>query len=418
MLKRNTLLEMWSMSHVKNKKCCEPGCAKRPHFGVGGTTYAQYCADHKKDGMVDIIHKKCRQPGCRKNPVFGVNGTTTALYCADHKKDGMVDVKNKRCREPGCRKQPCFGVVGTTIALYCAAHKKDGMVDIINKRCREPGCKTGARFGPLFGEAMHCAKHKSADEFVHRSPKCQGTDTCKERPTHTDETGIGMHNYPRYCPLHAKEGMIEVRGAICAKCKFDSIINTKTMLCAICEFGAKFGTYHKLKEEAMMRALDAIKLIPDSCDKVIDGSSECNVRKRPDAYFNRGSYALILEVDERQHARRFISDAGKFIDKYSCECELARMVMLHQVCGVPTIFVRFNPDEFVDNMDKVVRASDARFARTARYVQRMIAEFDASPPLDGLYASYLYYDGCCGSEADRLKIDYVDGSISSWEVSE
>lgn len=46
--------------------------------------------------------------------------------CAEHPKDGMVDVHNKRCSRSGCNRQPSFGKVGGKAEL-CAEHAEDGM---------------------------------------------------------------------------------------------------------------------------------------------------------------------------------------------------------------------------------------------------------------------------------------------------
>ncbi|CAM9540904.1 unnamed protein product, partial [Ascophyllum nodosum] len=70
-------------------------------FGVAGTTTREYCAQHAKEGMVDICSRKFRTKGCGKVPSFGVAGTKMRKYCAQHAPDGVVNVCIKMCRNTG-----------------------------------------------------------------------------------------------------------------------------------------------------------------------------------------------------------------------------------------------------------------------------------------------------------------------------
>ena len=68
----------------------------------------EYCAQHAREGMVDVKSKKCRSASCGKVPSFGVAGTKAGEYCAQHALEEMVDVRTKKCRTEGCGKVPCF----------------------------------------------------------------------------------------------------------------------------------------------------------------------------------------------------------------------------------------------------------------------------------------------------------------------
>ena len=65
--------------------------------------------------------------------------------------------------------------------------------------------------------------------------------------------------------------------------------------------------------------------------------------KRPDLLLDLGYQIIIVEVDENQH------------NKYDCSCENKRLMELSQDLGHrPIIFIRFNPDDYVNiNNDKV-----------------------------------------------------------------
>ena len=67
--------------------------------------------------------------------------------------------------------------------------------------------------------------------------------------------------------------------------------------------------------------------------KVEDGCS----RRRPDLMCDLGYQVLIVEVDENQH------------DTYDCSCENKRIMQISQDIGHrPLIFIRFNPDDYID----------------------------------------------------------------------
>jgi hypothetical protein len=67
--------------------------------------------------------------------------------------------------------------------------------------------------------------------------------------------------------------------------------------------------------------------------KVQDGCS----KRRPDILIDLGFQVIIIEIDENQH-----------ID-YDCSCENKRIMEISQDLGHrPIIFIRFNPDEYVN----------------------------------------------------------------------
>jgi hypothetical protein len=72
--------------------------------------------------------------------------------------------------------------------------------------------------------------------------------------------------------------------------------------------------------------------------KVSDGCS----RRRPDMLLDLGDQVVIVEVDENQHTG------------YDCSCENKRLMELSQDVGHrPVVFIRFNPDDYLDNGTKV-----------------------------------------------------------------
>ena len=76
------------------------------------------------------------------------------------------------------------------------------------------------------------------------------------------------------------------------------------------------------------------------CDKrVADGCS----KRRPDLLLDMGTHIIIIEVDENKH------------DTYDCSCENKRLMEISQDVGHrPIVFIRFNPDNYVDKDGKKI----------------------------------------------------------------
>jgi len=56
---------------------------KKANFGYEARK-SLYCATHKHNDMIDVIHKKCAATGCDTLPYFGYTGGS-ADYCSQHK---------------------------------------------------------------------------------------------------------------------------------------------------------------------------------------------------------------------------------------------------------------------------------------------------------------------------------------------
>jgi hypothetical protein len=92
---------------------------------------------------------------------------------------------------------------------------------------------------------------------------------------------------------------------------------------------------YKTKEKDVVDRI--LKLLPNftwiSDKKIQDGCS----RRRPDLLLDMGSHVIIVEIDENAH-----------ID-YDCSCENKRLMEISQdLSHRPIVFIRFNPDDYVD----------------------------------------------------------------------
>ena len=114
--------------------------------------------------------------------------------------------------------------------------------------------------------------------------------------------------------------------------------------CAYCYFNlfpdnSKCRNY-KTKEKYIVDAI--LETFPNfswtTDKKVQDGCS----KRRPDMFLDMGFQVIIVEIDENQHAT------------YDTTCENKRLMELSQDVGhTPIVFIRFNPDDYVENDEKI-----------------------------------------------------------------
>ena len=77
-------------------------------------------------------------------------------------------------------------------------------------------------------------------------------------------------------------------------------------------------------------------------DKVINGG--CS-KRRPDLLIDLNTHVIIIEIDEEQHTT------------YDTICENKRIMEISQDLGHPNIvFIRFNPDSYIDKNEKKVKS--------------------------------------------------------------
>jgi hypothetical protein len=137
----------------------------------------------------------------------------------------------------------------------------------------------------------------------------------------------------------------------------------------------------------------------ESYDRILDGGV-CT-KKRPD-FVIKGLYRdLVLEVDERQHSR------GK---KYGPDCEYNRMWDIAQALGIATVFVRYNPDPFIDSEGK--RRDPVTADREKILISWIKTLLSREPPKESFVtAVYLYYDGFDSPEkaAEEILMDPMNG---------
>jgi hypothetical protein len=325
----------------KNNLCRYENCRKRPSFNFEGQTKGVYCSEHKETNMVDLKRKSCKHNGCRKSPSFNFEGQTKLLYCSEHKETNMIDLKHKSCKHNGCRKSPSFNFDGQTKLLYCSEHKETNMIDLKHKVCKHDGCRKLSSFN-FEGqtEGLYCAEHKEPN-MVNRKHKLCKHNGCRKSPSFNFEDQTKL----LYCAEHKESIMVNLKHETCKTYLCTTIVTKKyegyCMFCYTNIFPNRpVARNYKNKEQSVLNHIKTnfTEITLTSDRTVQDGCS----RRRPDIYIDLGYQVVIVEIDENQHT------------EYNCSCENKRLMEISQDIDFrPLIFIRFNPDDYIQNRKKI-----------------------------------------------------------------
>ena len=199
-----------------------------------------------------------------------------------------------------CGKRANFNYEGEP-ARFCKDCSAANMIDVKNKKC---ACGKGQPSFNVEGKkAKHCAACKTEDMIDVKNKKC-------------------------LTPLCGTQVQIERYRGYCLRCFMHTYPDEPV------------ARNYKTKERAMV---DYIKeQFPDftSCS-TFDKSVGCS-RKRPDVHINLPKQSIISECDENQHR------------DYDCSCENKRLMQLSQdLDHRPIVFIRFNPDGYLNGGKKI-----------------------------------------------------------------
>jgi hypothetical protein len=330
------------MVDIISNRCIEHNCYTRPTYNISTETKAIYCLNHKKDDMIDIIHHICIEPNCNKQSTYNVSTETKGIYCLKHKKDDMIDIIHDMCIESNCIKRANYNISTETKAIYCLKHKKDDMINVKSIKCSEPNCTERAIYNIVKEtKPLYCLKHKK-DNMVNVK-ECIEIG-CNTQPTYNFST----EKKAIYCLKHKKEDMINVINTMCKTPMCSILISNKKykgycMRCFIHLFpDEKVSFNYKTKERVVVDYI--LEYFKHSnytwvADKTINNG--CS-KRRPDLLLDLGYQVIIIEIDENQH------------NEYDCSCNNKRIMELSKDVGHrPIIFIRFNPDGYLNNKTKI-----------------------------------------------------------------
>lgn len=320
-----------------NRKCIEEHCNISATYNYPDITKRLYCNIHKKDNMINIINRRCAEDNCKTIPCYNYKTGKIGIYCFKHKKDNMVNVKDKLCLEEGCEIKPSFNVPGKKVGKYCLNHKKEGMINVILDHCNEDGCITAPTYNyPNTIRAIYCSKHYKEGMIDIKHNVCSHNG-CNIRASYN----FSGETSPIYCSAHKHEDMIILHSKICKTPLCGINIRDKydgyCFRCYVLTFPDKPNSRnYKTKEQNIVshvtKEFNNITIIYDK--HIQNGCS----RRRPDIMIDLGYQVIIVEIDENQHKA------------YDCSCENKRLMEISQDVGHrPIIFIRFNPDSYINN---------------------------------------------------------------------
>jgi hypothetical protein len=332
------------MVDVKHPRCLEDGCELRPSCNLAGLKNALYCALHKKNDMTNVVSNRCVHIDCTTLATYGISRETIPTHCKKHIIVGMIDIMHRKCGHESCSIRPNFNMPGEKAGLFCIQHRSEFMIDVECKTCIFENCDKQPRYNVAgIRSGLYCIHHKLDNHVDVVAPYCS-FDGCEIlHPTFNYETikkGI-------FCATHRLLGMVDVIRPKCATHLCDTRARDKKYE-GYC-FRCYINTYperpitrnYKTKERVVV---DCIR--EKFCDfewisdrQIQDGCS----KRRPDLLLDLGFQVIIVEIDEYAHST------------YDTFCEARRVEQISQdLYHRNIIFIRFNPDSYVDSTDKKI----------------------------------------------------------------
>jgi len=370
------------MRNVVTQTCQFDGCVTRPTFGLVAGKPTR-CAAHHAPDMRDVVTKTCQFDGCTTVPAFGLAGGKPT-HCGAHRTPDMRDVKSKTCQFDGCVTRPSYGLVAGK-PTHCAAHRAPDMRDMMNRTCQFDGCVTRPWYGEPGLAVTACAAHRTAGMIVYSNRRCI-ISTCREIAV------FGTIGRQLHCETHAVAGEINLIERACASCGLLNIIHPVTKLCGYCDPAQKACRPVKRKELEIKGLLESEGWRCVHDQRLAD---PCGLRDRPDFVIDVGYCIVIIEVDEHQHREYMCARVCECPESARhCKCQQARMIDIGQVAGMPTVWIRYNPDAFQTMTGQSGKVSGAaRRQALARMVKYIAAQNTDWLEKAFTTACYMYYDG-------------------------
>lgn len=297
--------------------CKEVNCETRALYSTEGLSKPEYCRNHKKKDMIDVLNKRCNFINCKKYRIYGLTQSKPE-YCTDHKLENMIKKSNKICNTENCGKSPSYNIKGK-LPLYCSEHKLKNMIDVKHKSCEEELCRRNKIYGLKNEEPKYCRSHKK-DGMVDLIHKLCEVDNCPTRPVFGT-----VDKNPTHCASHKSGNMKNVVDKHCTNCSLYKVVKKNNYLCYYCQ-----PTPRMMKKETKVKTLleeNNLKFVHNKQFK-----NDCCLKYRADFLFDCNTYFVVLECDEDQHS------------SYDKDCELIRMNNISTGLGLPTLFIRYNPD--------------------------------------------------------------------------
>jgi len=212
-------------------------------------------------------------------------------------------------------------------------------------------------------------------------------------------------NEPIHCENHKLNNEICWLVKKCSHCGRDNEILNKNDLCGICcdvPFYEQNKRFEKMKESTMIRYLRENLKLNNSvkeilADRIID--STCNLY-RPDILYDCGTHIVIIECDENQHKNYNWQKCS--LNKSLEHMEEKRMYEIMVAYGLPTIFLRYNPDNF-DIGGKISKKYNS--SKRLDLLKKWVEYSFINEPKHQLVYKKLFYDEYNESDISFKRID-------------
>ena len=393
----------------KHKKCQEVECGLIASFGFNKIEGTKFCSKHKVYNMINLLCKLC---SCGKSrPTYNYEGKS-ANFCKECKTDDMINVNGKNCFCGLSR--PTFNVKGLK-AGYCSKCKTTEMINV-----KDEPCKCGKSSKPNFNykglRPEYCSQCKLLDMVDISHARCH----CGKSQPSFNYDGLS----PNFCKECKMDEMIMIKKRLCITCNVEqgdyNIFGLKQAYCSQCKTDDMINISNKCKNiscsssgnvkyryycthcfthlfpkdplASQVRIKTKENCVRDYLNENMEdfihdislwsGNCDCSHRRRIDFRKLIGNTLLCIEVDENQHKR------------YSEIEEELRYDDLYMIYGGKFVFIRFNPDVYVDTLGTRVKINmtkrlDELGLEIKKQVERIVN--DANTEL--LEIIYLFYDG-------------------------
>ena len=332
---------MTNCEHNKRKDRCNV-CNPCEHGNI--KYYCTQCGNIKKcpHGKQKYVCKECKGSSiCEHNRLRHRCKECKGGSICEHKKEkscckecggGSLCVhykKKSNCKECGgssfcehkIERSKCKECKGSQICQHNKRRqqcKECGGKSYCNHGKRRALCKEcgGSSICAHNKDRSHCKECKGSQICKHNKPKqlckeCDGKSLCKSEWCET----TSQKKYNGYCTR-------------CCVHLFPDI-----------QVSRNYKTKEIYVRDYLIKEFNEYSWISDK--KVYDGCS----KRRPDMFLDMGSHVIIIEIDENKHST------------YDCSCENKRIMELSQdVNHRPIVFIRFNPDSYIDKEGNTVKS--------------------------------------------------------------
>ncbi len=217
---------------------------------------------------------------------------------------------------------------------------------------------------------------------------------------------------PLRCDSHKLPNDFLLTERTCSKCGTLDVLAPSGQCVTFCAADEKFIQLQKRikrKEEFIIKLfdsdLDKTHVIFRWKDEIIESSC---TNKRPDIVYHCGSHVVICEVDEHQH-KSYVSCGTTIKEKK--DAENRRMFEIFQQFQhpdqvTPVVFIRYNPDSFLDSNGKAVKVRDQiRHEILLRWMKHCLNSKEWPHPLQ---VKYLFYDGHDDTDANFRELNVTN----------